>query len=141
VEVANDAGIRVTVHARGVEGMRAAVRGGVHSVEHARMEIAQGVWGFDSELAREMRDLGVTAAPTLASSYRAFQHQAEGLRKGSMPFETRLKNAKALRDHGIRVTAGSDAGATLVRFDECAQIEMESLVMAGWTPLEAIEAG
>jgi imidazolonepropionase-like amidohydrolase len=141
VEVANAAGLKITVHARGVEGIRAAVRAGVHSVEHSRMEVPPGAWGFDADLAKEMRDRGVTAAPTLASSYRGLQHRAEGIRAGSLPFDVRLQNARALREHGIRVTAGSDAGATLVRFDECAQLEMESLVMAGWTPLEAIEAG
>ena len=36
---------------------------------------------------------------------------------------------------------GTDAGAALARFDEAVHVELELLVGAGWTPLEAIEAG
>jgi imidazolonepropionase-like amidohydrolase len=36
---------------------------------------------------------------------------------------------------------GTDAGASLCRFDEAVHVEMEALVGAGWTPLEAIHAG
>ena len=58
VDVANANGLKVTVHARGVEGIRAAIRAGVHGVEHARMEVPPGKWEFDDELAREMADRG-----------------------------------------------------------------------------------
>jgi imidazolonepropionase-like amidohydrolase len=145
VEVANAAGRRVTVHARGVVGMRMAVRAGVHGIEHARMEVAPGEWGFDEELAREMADRGVTAAPTMAASFRAFQCKAAGarvgLREGAVPIPLRQRNARRLRECGVRVVVGTDAGAALARFDEAAHVEMELLVGAGWTPLEALEAG
>ncbi len=145
VEVANAAGRRVTVHARGVVGMRMAVQAGVHCIEHARMEVAPGQWGFDEGLAREMADRGVTAAPTMAASYRAFQCRAAGgrvgLREGAVPVSVRQMNARRLRESGVRVVVGTDAGAALARFDEAAHVEMELLTGAGWTPLEALEAG
>jgi imidazolonepropionase-like amidohydrolase len=145
VEVANAAGRRVTVHARGVAGMRMAVSAGVHGIEHARMEVSPGEWGFDEALAREMADRGVTAAPTMAASYRAFQCRAAGgrvgLREGAVPVPVRQKNARRLRESGVRVVVGTDAGAALARFDEAAHVEMELLTGAGWTPLEALEAG
>lgn len=142
--LASAAGRRVTAHARGVEGIRAAVEGGVNNIEHCRMEVPPGEWRFDQPLAREMVARDITAAPTLAASYRAFQRQAAGgrvgIRKGAIPFETRLANAARLREAGVRVVVGTDAGAALARFDEAVHVEMESLVQAGWTPLEAIEA-
>ena len=145
VRIASGAQRRVTAHARGVEGIRAATEGGVHNIEHCRMEVPPGEWSFDTGLAREIAARGITAAPTLAASYRAFQRQAAGgrvgVRKGAIPFEIRLKNAARLREAGIRVVVGTDAGASLARFDEAAHVEMEGLVQAGWTPLEAIEAG
>ena len=145
VEVANAAGRRVTVHARGVAGMRMAVAAGVHGIEHARMEVSPGEWGFDETLAREMADRGVTAAPTMAASYRAFQCRAAGgrvgLREGAVPVAVRQKNARRLRECGVRVVVGTDAGAALARFDEAAHVEMELLTGAGWTPLEALGAG
>ena len=144
VDVANANGLKVTVHARGVEGIRAAVRAGVHGVEHARMEVPPGVWEFDDELAREMADRGVSAAPTFAASFRAFQCQAAGakvgLRPGAIPIEVRQRNASRLRECGVKVIAGTDAGASMARFEEAMNVEMECLVGAGWTPHEALEA-
>jgi imidazolonepropionase-like amidohydrolase len=144
VRIAEGAGRRVTAHARGVEGIRVAAEGGVHGIEHCRMEVPPGQWRFDDDLAKELAARGITAAPTLAASYRAFQRQAAGgtvgIRKGAIPFEIRLQNAARLRDAGVRVVVGTDAGASLARFDEAVHVEMESLVQAGWTPLEAIQA-
>jgi imidazolonepropionase-like amidohydrolase len=145
VKVAGDAGRRVTVHARGVDGMRRAVEAGVQGIEHARMEVAPGQWGFDDEVARAMADQGITAAPTLAASFRASQAKAAGakvgLREGMVPIPVRQQNARRLRERGVRVVVGTDAGAALARFDEAAHLEMELLVGAGWSPLDAIEAG
>src|SRR5205823_4487102 len=64
VGAAHAAGLRVAAHARGVAGIRAAVEAGVDSVEHARMEVGPGIWGFDGGLAREMAHRGIVAAPT-----------------------------------------------------------------------------
>ena len=93
----------------------------------------------------QLADKGITAAPTLAASYRAFQRQAAGgkvgIRAGAIPFPIRQKNASMLREAGIRVVVGTDAGASLCRFDEAVHVEMEALVGAGWTPVEAIHAG
>jgi imidazolonepropionase-like amidohydrolase len=145
VSVAHAAGRRVTVHARGVEGMRLAADAGVDGIEHARMEVAPGRWGFDEGLARAMAERGITAAPTLAASFRASQAKAAGakvgLREGMVPIPVRQQNARRLREEGVRIVVGTDAGASLARFDEAAHLEMELLVGAGWTPLEAIEAG
>lgn len=145
VEVGNAAGLRTTVHARGVEGIRVAVRAGVHGIEHARMEVAPGKWEFDEELAREMAARGITAAPTFAASFRAFQCAAAGgrigLRAGAIPIPVRQANARRLRECGVPVVVGTDAGAALARFEEAINVELEVLVGAGWTPLEALEAG
>jgi imidazolonepropionase-like amidohydrolase len=145
VRIAHAAKRRVTVHARGVDGMRRAVDAGVDGIEHARMEVAPGQWGFDEALARAMAQRGVTAAPTLAASFRASQAKAAGykvgLRDGMVPIPVRQQNARRLRETGVRVVVGTDAGAALANFDEAVHLELELLVGAGWTPLEAIEAG
>ena len=145
VSVAKDAGLPVTVHARGVEGMRASVAAGVNGIEHARMEVGTGEWRFDDELAREMADRGVVAAPTMAASFRALQCQAAGkpvgVRAGAVPIEIRQKNARRLRESGVPVVTGTDAGAALARFEEAINLELELLVGAGWTPTEALQAG
>ena len=145
VGVAETARLRVTAHARGIEGMRVAADANVHGIEHCRMEIAPGEWRFDHELARELADKGIFAAPTLAASYRAFQRQAAGgkvgVRAGAIPFPIRQQNAARLREAGVRVVVGTDAGASLARFDEAVHVELESLVGAGWSAVDAIAAG
>jgi imidazolonepropionase-like amidohydrolase len=145
VRVARAAGRRVTVHVRGVDGMRRAVDAGVDGIEHARMEVAPGQWGFDDGLARRMAEKAITAAPTLAASFRASQAKAAGfkvgLREGMVPIPVRQQNAARLRECGVPVVVGTDAGAALANFDEAVHLELELLVGAGWTPLEAIEAG
>ena len=92
VGVANAAGLRVTAHARGVDGIRVAAEANAHGIEHCRMEVGAGEWKFDHELARQLADKGIFAAPTLAASYRAFQRQAAGgkvgIRPGAIPFPT-----------------------------------------------------
>ena len=144
VEVGKAAGLRTTVHARGVNGIRVAVQAGVDGIEHARMEVAPGKWEFDDELAREMAANGITAAPTFAASFRALQCAAVGaqvgVRPGAIPIAVRQQNARRLRECGVRVVAGTDAGAALARFEEAINVELELLVGAGWTPLEALEA-
>jgi len=145
VGVANAARLRVTAHARGTEGIRVAAEANVHGIEHCRMEVSEGEWKFDDELARQLADKGIFAAPTLAASYRAFQRQSAGgkvgIREGAIPFATRQLNAARLREAGVRVVVGTDAGASLARFDEAVHVELESLVGAGWTPVDAIAAG
>ena len=145
VRIARAAGRRVTVHARGVDGMRRAVAAGVDGIEHARMEVAPGQWGFDDGLARAMAEQGITAAPTLAASFRASQAKAAGLkvglREGMVPIPVRPQNAWRLRECGVKIVVGTDAGAAFAQFDEAVHLELELLVGAGWTPLEAIEAG
>lgn len=144
VYVAKAAGLLVTVHARGVEGMRISLDAGVDGIEHARMEVAPGQWGFDEALARGMAERGVTATPTFAGSFRAFQCMEAGgpvaLRPGAVPIPIRQQNAWRLRESGVPVVIGSDAGATLSRFDEATHVEIELLVGAGWSPLEGLRA-
>lgn len=145
VDVAHDAGLPVTVHARGVEGMRASIAAGVDGIEHARMEVGAGEWRFDDELARDMADRAIVAAPTMAASFRALQCRAAGkpvgVRAGAVPIEIRQKNARRLRESGVLVVTGTDAGAALARFEEAINLELELLVGAGWTPAEALQAG
>ena len=56
-------------------------------------------------------------------------------------FETALKNVKSVSDAGILVALGTDSGAQPVRAQGFSEhLEMELLVQAGLTPLQAISA-
>ena len=75
VEVAHRAGRRVMVHAEGTEGIKAAVRAGVDSIEHGTV--------LDEEGARLMEAKGIWLVPTLFT----FQYGIEqGEKLGLEPF-------------------------------------------------------
>ncbi len=145
IEVAHEAGLPVTAHARGVKALALLAESGIDCIEHCRMEIAPGQWEFDDAVAARLAEQGIMAAPTLAASYRSLRHKEAGgevgVREGAIPIPLRLENARRLRDAGVRVVVGTDAGACLARFDEAVHLELELPVEAGWTPLAAIQAG
>lgn len=144
VDEAHAVNRKVAAHARSVAGIRQMVEVGVDSVEHCRMEVALGQWGFDEAVARKMAAARIRAVPTMAASHRAFQFRANGGDIGLQPIAidiaTRQKNAAQLRACGVPVIVGTDAGAALAAFEEATHLEAELLVEAGWTPVEALNA-
>ena len=132
VEVAHRAGHRVMAHAEGVEGIKAAVRAGVDSIEHGTM--------LDEEGAALMERAGTWLVPTLY----AFQYGAEiGTSHGADPVTVEKTNAilkeqqpafeRALKHH-VKIAFGDDNDP------EFASREFEALVRGGMTPLEALQA-
>jgi imidazolonepropionase-like amidohydrolase len=132
VEVAHRAGKRVMVHAEGTEGIKAAVRAGVDSIEHGTM--------LDDEGAALMAKKGTWLVPTLYT----FQHGVElGTSHGQDPISlAKTKEivahqqpafTRALKAH-LKIAVGID--------DEPQYLpkEVEALVRGGMTPLEALQA-
>ncbi len=132
VEVAHRAGKHVMAHAEGTEGIKAAVRAGVDSVEHGTM--------LDEEGAALMEQRGTWLVPTLFT----FQHGAEqGTSLGADPIMAEKGKAilaaqqpafeRALRHH-LKIAYGVDDDPDFV------SKEFGALVRAGMTPLMAIQA-
>ena len=132
VEVAHRAGKRVMVHAEGTEGIKAAVRAGVDSIEHGTM--------LDDEGAALMAKKGTWLVPTLYT----FQHGVElGTSHGKDPISLAKEKeiisyqqpafTRALRAH-LKIAVGIDAEP------EYLPREVEALVRAGMTPLQALQA-
>jgi imidazolonepropionase-like amidohydrolase len=132
VEVAHRAGKRVMVHAEGTEGIKAAVRAGVDSIEHGTM--------LDDEGAALMAKKDTWLVPTLYT----FQHGVElGTSHGQDPISlAKTKEivahqqpafTRALKAH-LKIAVGID--------DEPQYLpkEVEALVRGGMTPLEALQA-
>ena len=132
VEIAHRAGKRVMVHAEGTEGIKAAVRAGVDSIEHGTM--------LDDEGAALMAKKGTWLVPTLYT----FQHGVElGTSHGQDPISlAKVKEivahqepafTRALKAH-LKIAVGID--------DEPQYLpkELEALVRGGMTPLEALQA-
>lgn len=130
VDEAHMAGVRVTCHALGGPGLLMAVRAGVDTIEH-------GGW-LDEESVGEMARRGTWYVPTFAV-YR--WHATLGP-------EFKQERARAMREHhlrsftlamqaGVRIVMGTDAGGYGYGDNG---LELELLVEAGMTPMQAIEA-
>jgi imidazolonepropionase-like amidohydrolase len=134
VVVAHRAGKKVMAHAEGAEGIKAAVRAGVDSIEHGTM--------LDDEGARLMEEHHTWLVPTLY----CFQHDMEtGLSKGRDPDsfakgqEIMAAQGPAFKralDHHIRIVYGVDDDDV----DESVSKEFGALVRGGLSTLGALQA-
>jgi imidazolonepropionase-like amidohydrolase len=132
VEVAHRAGKKVMAHAEGPEGIKAAVRAGVDSIEHGT--------ALDEEGAALMEQKGTWLVPTLYT----FQHGAEqGTSLGADPVMAEKGKAilalqqpafeRALKHH-LKIAYGVDDDPDFV------SKEFGALVRGGMSPLGAIQA-
>ena len=134
VIVAHRAGKKVMAHAEGSDGIKAAVRAGVDSIEHGTM--------LDEEGARLMEEHHTWLVPTLY----CFQHDMEtGLSKGRDPDsfakgqEIMAAQGPAFKralEHHIRIVYGVDDADV----DESVSREFGALVRGGLSTLGALQA-
>jgi imidazolonepropionase-like amidohydrolase len=132
VEVAHRAGKHVMAHAEGTEGIKAAVRAGVDSIEHGTM--------LDEEGAMLMEQRGTWLVPTLYTFQFGLQHDAE---LGADPVSVAKEKAlishqqpafqRALNHH-LRIAYGTDLDP------DYSSMEFSALVRGGMAPLGAIQA-
>ena len=132
VEIAHRAGKKVMAHAEASEGIKAAVRAGVDSIEHGTV--------LDEEGARLMEQHGTWLVPTLV----CFQHDMEtGLSQGRDPVSF-AKGAAILKEqepafhralaHHLKIAYGLDDDPDYV------SKEFGALVRGGMTPTGALRA-
>jgi imidazolonepropionase-like amidohydrolase len=132
VEIAHRAGKKVMAHAEGSEGIKAAVRAGVDSIEHGTV--------LDEEGAKLMEQHGTWLVPTLY----CFQHDMEtGLSQGRDPasydkgiaiIKEQGPAFKRALDHHLKIAYGLDDDPDFV------SKEFGALVRGGMTPIEALRA-
>lgn len=136
IEVAHDAGARVTAHVFGAAAIPGLVHAGIDCLEHGT--------GLDAELLAEMARRGTALVPTLinienfpgiaeaAAKYPAYAAHMRALHAGVADM------VGAALDAGVAVYAGSDAGG-LVAHGRIVD-EIEALHRAGMTAEEALGA-
>jgi imidazolonepropionase-like amidohydrolase len=132
VEVAHHARKRVMAHAEGPEGIKAAVRAGVDSIEHGTM--------LDDEGAALMAEKGTWLVPTLYTFYRTVEIGASlGLDPVSLEKSKAILKflqpafARALKYH-LKIAFGLDDDPDVLAK------EFGALVRGGMTPLGALQA-
>ena len=134
-EEAHQWGLRVAAHAHGASGIRAAIRAGIDTIEHASLIDAEGI-----RLARER------GTWLVMDIYNTDYTQAEGARNGILEDNLRKDreiaqiqrdNFRAAHRAGARMAFGSDAGV-MPHGSQGGQFRY--MVEYGMTPMEAIQA-
>jgi imidazolonepropionase-like amidohydrolase len=110
-----------------------AVKAGADSIEHGILPGANS-FDFSDDLIKIMLDRGTYFIPTLAIAWAnkdAYPDLFAGLK-------TTLKK---LHDAGVNIAAGTDSGTPGVVIGKGLHKELELMVEAGISPMEAITAG
>ena len=130
-------GLKVAAHAHGADGIKAAIRGGIDTIEHASLVDAEGI-----------RLAVARARPVYFSMdiYNTDYTQAEGAKNGVLPDNLRKDreiaqiqrdNFRAAHRAGVRMVFGSDAG--VMPHGQVGR-QFATMVTYGMTPIEAIQA-
>jgi imidazolonepropionase-like amidohydrolase len=136
IKTAKDYGFKVAAHAHGAEGMKRAVRAGVHSIEHGTL--------MDNETMRLMKKHGTYYVPTIiAGKFVAEKAEIDGYFSelvrpkaraiGPMIQETFARAYKA----GVKIAFGTDTGVS-PHGDNWK--EFGYMVEAGMPEMEAIQS-
>ena len=137
IEEAHKAGRKVAAHAHGSDGIKAAVLGGIDSIEHGSY--------LTDEIIDLMRARGTCYSVTL-SSIDGFRQAPPGT-----VADWALDKAHTVEQHladsfsnayraGVKIVLGTDAGTPFNRHGNNAR-ELELMVQMGMDPLDALRAG
>jgi imidazolonepropionase-like amidohydrolase len=136
VKTAKDYGLQVATHAHGAEGMKRAIRAGVHSIEHGTY--------LDDEAMALMKEKGTWYVATISAGKFVGEKAREG---GYFPEIIRAK-AEAIGPQiqgtfaraykaGVKIAFGTDTGVS--PHGDNAK-EFQYMVEAGMPPLEALRS-
>ncbi|MBW7885549.1 MAG: amidohydrolase family protein [Caldilineaceae bacterium] len=135
-EGAHRRGVKVMAHAQGVEGIKNAIRAGIHSIEH-------GIY-LDDEAIDLMLSHGTYLVPTLLAPLAVLE-QAEqngnmpeyGVRKARETIEAHSESIARAHQAGVPIAMGTDAGVmphgTNLR-------ELGLMCNIGMSPMEVVVA-
>ena len=140
-DVTHGLGRRVTVHCTATAAIARAVDAGVDSIEHGYFAAPGAVSVYDEALADRLAADGTSITPTM----QVFRDMGEYFSAGperdmwQRRSETLVRDVARLHRAGVRLTAGSDAGWRLTRFDNYWR-ELEEMEKCGLSPVEVIHA-
>jgi imidazolonepropionase-like amidohydrolase len=134
-EAAYRRGVKVMAHAQGAEGIKNAIRAGVHSIEH-------GIF-LDDEAIDLMLKRGTFLVPTLLAPLAVLEAGEKGgmpeygIRKSREVIEIHSESISRAHKAGVKISMGTDAGVmphgTNLR-------ELGLMVNIGMTPMDSIVA-
>ena len=136
VNMAKDYGFKVAAHAHGSEGIKRAVRAGVHSIEHGTL--------MDDEGMRLMREKGTYYVPTIiaglwvAEKARDPDFFPELVRPKAAEIGPLIKGTFGRAyQAGVKIAYGTDTGVSAHGNNAT---EFKHMVEAGMPPMKAIQS-
>ena len=136
VAEATAAGLFVMAHAQGTDGIKAAIRAGIRSIEH-------GIY-LDDEAISMMLERGTYLVPTLVAPQgvqeavdAGAQIPEESVRKAREVIDAHRDSFKRAVAAGVKVAMGTDSGVTQHGRN---LRELSLMVNGGMTPLETLVA-
>jgi len=149
VDAAHAAGLRVVAHTHSITGAEVALDAGIDGLEHFTC-LAEGGAPAPPELLERVAAAGVTVDPTLGNDPSRFPPVSQmpphilemldriGISDRDAHFEQMARNSLRLREHGIRVVSGLDAGAMPAKLHGHLWRSVAELVRGGWPVGEAL---
>ncbi len=149
VDAAHTAGLRVVAHTHSITGAEVALDAGIDGLEHFTC-LAEGGAPAPPELLERVAAAGVTVDPTLGNDPSRFPPVSQmpphilemldriGISDRDAHFEHMARNSLRLREHGIRVVSGLDAGAMPAKLHGHLWRSVAELVRGGWPVGEAL---
>jgi imidazolonepropionase-like amidohydrolase len=135
VEEAHRAGIRITTHAHGAEGMRIAAEAGIDSIEHATL--------LDQKTIRVIKENNVALVPTFSALRRIIENgdalPPRVMERARLVATKHQEGVRAAHKAGVRIATGTDAGTPFNTHERFA-LELVYLTEAGLSRTEALVA-
>jgi imidazolonepropionase-like amidohydrolase len=123
-------GLRVTAHAHGVEGIKAAVATPVDMIEHCSFQTPEGSVKDDAVI-EEIARAGIAVSPTITSGFVTF--------RGQPRWAMRSELTRALIGAGCDVLMSTDCGIPNAPHENLAQAMAVVCELSGLSPVETMK--
>jgi imidazolonepropionase-like amidohydrolase len=130
-------GLRVAAHAHGADGIKAAIRAGIDTIEHASLVDAEGIKLAVARKQPVWFSMDIYNTEYTQSEGKKNGELEENLRKDREIAQVQRDGFRAAHAAGVRMVFGSDAG--VMPHGQIGR-QFATMVTYGMTPLEAIQA-
>jgi len=136
IDEAHRAGLKTSTHAKGLEGIKNAVRAGIDTIEHGDM--------LDDEVIEQIIEKGIYVVPTLTAGANIIAEGTEGgvpewaVEKARRTRPERLEILRKAKGAGINIGYGTDAGTPFNYHGKNAAEFIHLINEVGFSPLEVL---
>ena len=130
-------GLRVAAHAHGADGIKAAIRAGIDTIEHASLVDAEGIKLAVARQRPVWFSMDIYNTEYTQSEGKKNGELEENLRKDREIAQAQRDGFRAAHQAGVRMVFGSDAG--VMPHGQVGR-QFATMVTYGMTPLQAIQA-